>query len=140
MRVLIVDDEPLARQGMIATAMLLASAVHADVSLQLTSLLERQALANGVDITQLGNLNVADVTQSGQGQYAILLQQGVLNHIQLHQSGLGNQVQALQAGNSNTAVIIQHGDHNLVQIEQRGNRHFSVEQTGVGAEISIIQY
>ncbi|HBN87545.1 MAG TPA: curlin subunit CsgB, partial [Rheinheimera sp.] len=51
----------LARRGMIASAMLLASAVQADVSLQLTSLLERQALANGVDITQLGNLNVADV-------------------------------------------------------------------------------
>ncbi|MDP5191933.1 curlin repeat-containing protein, partial [Rheinheimera baltica] len=49
-----------------------ASHGYAEVSVQLTSLLERHALANGVDITQLGDLNVADVMQSGQGQYAVL--------------------------------------------------------------------
>lgn len=112
----------------------------ADVSVQITSLLERQALANGVDITQLGDLNVADVTQSGNGHYAVLLQQGVLNQILLQQSGMGNQAELRQFGNNNSAQIIQSGTDNLIRVEQWGNRHFSIEQSGVGAEISIVQY
>ena len=120
-------------------AMSSATAV-ADVSVQITSLLERHALANGVDITQLGDLNVADVTQSGNGHYAVLLQQGVLNQILLQQSGMGNQAELRQFGNNNSAQIIQSGADNLIRVEQWGNRHFSIEQSGVGAEISIVQY
>lgn len=112
----------------------------ADVSVQLTSLLERHALANGVDITQLGDLNVADVTQGGDANYAVLLQQGVLNQILLQQYGRGNQTQIRQFGSNNSADILQHGDSNLIQLEQWGNRSFSIEQIGNGAEISIIQY
>lgn len=112
----------------------------ADVSLQLTSLLERHALANGVDITQLGDLNVADVTQGGNGNYAVLLQQGVLNQIFLQQYGNGNQAQIRQFGNNNSADILQQGESNLIQLEQWGNRSFAIEQIGNGAEISIIQY
>lgn len=121
-------------------SLLFSTVCNAEVSVQFTSLLERHALASGVDITQLGDLNVADVMQSGQGQYAILLQQGVLNHIQLQQTGLGNQAQITQFGNSNSAQIIQSGESNRIQVEQWGDRHFSVEQSGVGADISIVQY
>ncbi|HAW94287.1 MAG: curlin subunit CsgB [Rheinheimera sp.] len=112
----------------------------ADVSVQLTSLIERHALANGVDITQLGDLNVADVTQGGDANYAVLLQQGVLNQIFLQQYGSGNQAQIRQFGNNNSADILQQGESNLIQLEQWGNRSFSIEQIGNGAEISIIQY
>ncbi|NRQ42560.1 curlin subunit CsgB [Rheinheimera sp. YQF-2] len=117
-----------------------SASAAADVSVQITSLLERHALANGVDITQLGDLNVADVTQSGTGHYAVLLQQGVLNQILLQQSGMGNQAELRQFGNNNSAQIIQSGADNLIRVEQWGNRQFSIEQSGVGAEISIIQY
>lgn len=128
-------------KGMFCSFTLLAaSTALADVSVQFTSLLERQALANGVDITQLGDLNVASVMQSGQGQYAQLLQQGILNQILLHQDGFANRAQIRQFGNNNSAHILQNGDNNLIQVEQWGNRHFSIEQSGVGAEISIIQY
>ena len=112
----------------------------ADVSIQFTSLLERHALANGVDIAQFGNLNVADVTQSGQAHYAVLLQQGVLNKILLQQNGFGNRAQINQFGNNNSALVVQQGEHNQIQIEQWGNRHFSIEQSGVGETISIVQY
>ncbi len=112
----------------------------ADVSVQLTSLIERHALANGVDITQLGDLNVADVTQGGDANYAVLLQQGVLNQIFLQQYGSGNQAQIRQFGNNNSADILQQGESNLIRLEQWGNRSFSIEQIGNGAEISIIQY
>ncbi|SNY41301.1 minor curlin subunit [Arsukibacterium tuosuense] len=112
----------------------------ADVSVQLTSLLERHALANGVDITQLGDLNVADVTQGGDANYAVLLQQGVLNQIYLQQYGSGNEAQISQFGNNNVADILQQGESNLIQLEQWGNRSFAIEQIGNGAEISIIQY
>lgn len=112
----------------------------ADVSVQLTSLLQRQAMANGIDISQFGDLNVADVTQMGEGNYAVLLQQGVLNHIQLQQIGSGNQFQASQYGGHNTADITQKGADNRIQLEQWGNRHFAIEQSGFGADISIIQY
>ena len=112
----------------------------ADVSVQLTSLLERHALANGVDITQLGDLNVADVTQGGDANYAVLLQQGVLNQIFLQQYGSGNQANIRQFGNNNSAEILQQGESNLIQLEQWGNRSFAIEQIGNGAEISIIQY
>jgi minor curlin subunit len=125
---------------LLAMATMTTTHLCADVSVQFTSLLQRHALASGVDITQLGDLNVADVTQSGQGHYALTLQQGVLNHILLQQSGFGNQAQISQFGSHNTAQISQLGDNNLIQIEQWGNRHFSIEQSGVGAEISIIQY
>ncbi|MDX5407095.1 MAG: curlin subunit CsgB [Chromatiaceae bacterium] len=119
---------------------LLSASVWADVSLQFTTLLERHALANGVDITQLGDLNVADVTQSGQGHYAVLLQQGVLNQLSLTQSGFANQAEVSQIGNGNSAQIIQNGSYNLIQLQQWGNRQFTIEQSGVGAEISVIQY
>ncbi|WP_083981788.1 curlin subunit CsgB [Arsukibacterium ikkense] len=112
----------------------------ADVSVQLSSLLERHALANGVDITQLGDLNVANVTQNGEANYAVLIQQGVLNHIFLQQYGSGNQASIRQFGNNNSADILQQGESNLIQLEQWGNRSFSIEQIGNGAEISIIQY
>lgn len=112
----------------------------AEVSVQFTSLLERHALANGVDIAQFGNLNVADVTQAGQGNYAVLLQQGVLNKILLQQNGLGHSAQVSQFGSNNSALVIQKGEHNQIQIEQWGNRHFSIEQSGVGETISIVQY
>lgn len=125
--------------GLLATLVTSGSA-FADVSLQLTSLLERHALANGVDITQLGDLNVADVTQGGDTNYAVLIQQGVLNQILLQQYGSGNQAQIRQFGNNNSADILQQGESNLIQLEQWGNRGFSIEQIGNGAEISIIQY
>tara|TARA_R110002126_G_scaffold163858_1_gene311741 strand:+ start:8282 stop:8686 length:405 start_codon:yes stop_codon:yes gene_type:complete len=112
----------------------------ADVSVQLSSLLERHALANGVDITQLGDLNVASVSQSGEANYAALMQQGVLNQIFLQQYGSNNQAQIIQYGNNNHADILQQGESNLIQLEQWGNRSFAVEQIGNGAEISIIQY
>ena len=112
----------------------------AEVSVQLTSLIERHALANGVDITQFGNLNVADVTQAGQGHYAVLLQQGVLNKILLQQNGFGHRTQISQFGNHNSALVNQQGERNQIQIEQWGNRHFSIEQSGVGETISIVQY
>lgn len=121
--------------------MLLATCqVSADVSVQFTSLLERHALANGVDITQFGDLNVADVTQSGQGHYAVLLQQGVLNQIFLQQTGAGHHAQINQYGSNNSALVVQHGENNQIQIEQWGNRHFSIEQSGAGETISIVQY
>ncbi len=115
-------------------------ASHAEVSVQFTALLERHALANGVDITQFGDLNVAAVTQSGQGHYALLLQQGVLNQLLLQQTGTGQRAQISQYGNNNSALVIQHGQNNQIQIEQWGNRHFSIEQSGVGEAISIVQY
>lgn len=114
--------------------------VSADVSVQFTSLLERHALANGVDIAQFGDLNVADVRQSGQGHYAVLLQQGVLNQILLQQTGAGHRAQISQHGSNNSALVVQHGENNQIQIEQWGNRHFSIEQSGVGETISIVQY
>ena len=117
-----------------------SGSAFADVSVQLTSLLERHALANGVDITQLGDLNVADVTQGGDANYAVLLQQGVLNQIYLQQYGSGNEALVRQFGNKNRADILQQGESNLIQLEQWGNRSFSIEQIGNGAEISIIQY
>lgn len=120
--------------------LLTSSFAFADVSVQLSSLLERHALANGVDITQLGDLNVANVTQSGEANYAVLIQQGVLNQIFLQQYGSDNQAEISQYGNNNHADILQHGESNLIQLEQWGNRSFSVEQIGNGAEISIIQY
>lgn len=112
----------------------------ADVSLQITSLLERQALANGVDISQLGDLNVADVSQTGEAHYAVLIQQGILNKLVLTQSGFGNQAAVRQHGNGNEANIIQSGEHNAIQLEQWGNRFLTIEQSGAGADISIIQY
>ncbi|WP_213997520.1 curlin subunit CsgB [Arsukibacterium sp.] len=128
-------------KAVIMSAGLLTSGfAFADVSVQLTSLIERHALANGVDITQLGDLNVADVTQGGDANYAVLLQQGVLNQIFLQQYGSGNQAQISQYGNNNVADILQQGESNLIQLEQWGNRSFSIEQIGNGAEISIIQY
>lgn len=130
----------LLRMLLLALSTLTAMASSADVSVQFTAMLERQALASGVDISQFGDLNVADVTQTGQGHYAVLLQQGVLNQLVLQQSGFANQAQIRQFGNNNSAEIRQIGDNNLIQIEQWGNRHFSIEQSGVGAEISIIQY
>ena len=123
-----------------ALVALVALPGYADVSVQFTSLLERHALANGVDIAQFGNLNVADVTQSGQGHYAVLLQQGLLNQILLQQSGVGHRAQISQYGNNNSALVVQHGENNQIQIEQWGNRHFSIEQSGVGETISIVQY
>ena len=120
--------------------MLLSYQATADVSVQFTSLLERHALANGVDIAQFGNLNVADVTQAGQGHYAVLLQQGVLNKILLQQNGFGHSTQISQFGSNNSALVVQQGENNQIQIEQWGNRHFSIEQSGVGETISIVQY
>ncbi|MBV2129915.1 curlin subunit CsgB [Rheinheimera sp. SM2107] len=120
--------------------LLTSEVVFADVSVQLSSLLERHALANGVDITQLGDLNAANVTQAGEANYAVLIQQGVLNQIFLQQYGTDNQAQINQYGNNNHADILQHGESNLIQLEQWGNRSFAIEQIGDGAEISIIQY
>ncbi|CAM3825106.1 curlin subunit CsgB [Rheinheimera salexigens] len=117
-----------------------SSTALADISIQLTSLIERQALASGVNVTQLGDFNVADVTQSGSGHYAVLLQQGVLNQLILQQRGFGHQAEINQFGNNNSAQIIQSGKDNLIRLEQWGNQQFSIEQSGVGAEISIIQY
>lgn len=121
-------------------ALLCSSCAIADVSLQITSLLERQALANGVDISQFGDLNVADVAQTGEAHYAILIQQGILNKLVLTQSGLSNQAAVKQYGNGNEANIIQRGEHNAIQLEQWGNRFLTIEQSGTGADISIIQY
>jgi minor curlin subunit len=124
----------------LVSLLLISGTVHADISLQMTSLLERRALASGVDITQLGDLNVADVTQSGQAHYAVLLQQGVLNQILLQQTGYGHQAELMQTGNNNIANIIQSGESNLIRVEQWGNRELSIEQSGVGERISIVQY
>ncbi|WP_019674233.1 hypothetical protein [Arsukibacterium perlucidum] len=129
-----------ARAVLLSLGLAVSGCAFADVSVQLTSLLERHALANGVDITQLGDLNVADVTQGGDANYAVLLQQGVLNQIFLQQYGSGNQANIRQFGNNNSAEILQQGESNLIQLEQWGNRSFAIEQIGNGAEISIIQY
>ncbi|WP_333607990.1 curlin subunit CsgB [Arsukibacterium sp.] len=111
-----------------------------DISIPLTSLLERHALANGIDIMQLGTNNQLVVSQDGQTNYAFLLQQGEFNDISLSQHGLGNQSLIRQYGNNNSADILQHGHQNLIQLEQWGGRSFSIEQSGIGAAISITQF
>lgn len=127
-------------QCIFAVILMFSSGCNADISVQFTALLERQAMANGVDISQLGDLNVADVMQSGQGHYAVLLQQGLLNQVLLQQHGSGQQAFVKQFGSNNTADIIQNGQNNQIHIEQWGDRQFSIEQSGTGETISIVQY
>jgi minor curlin subunit len=111
-----------------------------DISIPLTSLLERHALANGIDIMQVGSHNHLVVSQDGQTNYAFLLQQGEFNDISLSQHGVGHQSLIRQYGNNNSADIVQHGHQNLIQLEQWGGRSFSIEQSGIGAAISITQF
>jgi len=111
-----------------------------ELSVSLSSMLERKALASLVDITQQGDVNSAHIVQSGNAHYAVLLQSGVLNHIMLQQQGVGHKVILKQDGNNNSAVILQRGEANLIQIEQWGNRQLMVEQSGTGETLSIVQY
>lgn len=113
---------------------------QAELSVQLSSMLERQALASLANITQHGDLNTAYISQSGDEHFAVLLQHGVFNQLLLRQEGIGHQAQLKQSGSYNSATIVQRGVANLIQVEQWGNRHLTVEQTGNGETISIVQY
>ncbi|MBZ9611004.1 curlin subunit CsgB [Rheinheimera maricola] len=113
---------------------------QAELSVQLSSMLERQALASVATIAQYGELNTALVSQSGDAHFAVLLQQGVLNQLLLRQEGSGHQAHLKQSGGHNSAFILQRGDTNFIQVEQWGSRHLTVEQTGAGEAISIVQY
>lgn len=108
---------------------LVANGLNAGLSNE-TANVDQRGYANGTNVLQDGNRQIAVVSQRGSGNQADIAQSGGYNLAYVDQAGNSNDADISQSGYGNTGIIIQRGSGNQASISQ---------QQSVGSKTVIVQ-